>query len=292
MRYATQSRPFRVRVLFVAGTVLVLLSSLNAGADQFSPERYGIGAVLVQPDDSAFVEVRGCTENGPAARAGLQSGDRVVEIDGQSVRGWPLKEILNLLIVDKPLPLRITIERGTTPLSFEIVRMRFTDIAAGAGFAIEAVDSMDNYRMVPLHEVPPLRVGDTVPLDSLLNSACSPASASLGERATIVYFWASWCGPCKTLFSKLRGISTDHHLIAIDLDRTCDEFKAAVEANDPPGANFWADGWYGSLAQGLEIYRRGIPTAVLLDSEGRLVRIATGVEPIMEMVASDPEEGR
>jgi thiol-disulfide isomerase/thioredoxin len=289
MRPSPQSRLYRFRVplLLAASTVLSLLVPPDARSAQFSPERYGIGAVLVQPEDSTFVEVRGCTDNGPAARAGLQSGDRLLEIDGQSVRGWAFKAIVDLLIADKPLPVRITIERGSTTLSFEMVRMRFSDIAAGAGFAMEAVDSTGNYRAVPLRKVPQLNVGDVVPLDSLVNTACKPESVSLGERWTIVYFWASWCGPCKVLFSKLRGVSTDVPLISIDLDRTCDDFKAAVAAHDPPGADFWADGWYGRLPQALAIYRLGIPTAVLLDSERRLVRVATGVEPIMEMITTD-----
>jgi thiol-disulfide isomerase/thioredoxin len=135
-----------------------------------------------------------------------------------------------------------------------------------------------------------------------MNPACRPGSASLGERSTLVYFWASWCGPCKLLFEKLRGgiirvdgrvelaAAPDSRLIAIGVDRTCDEFKAAVAAEDPPGAEFWAGGWYGKLPQALGVGRRGIPTAALLDSKGRLVRIATGVDSIMAMVTPDPTE--
>ncbi len=242
--------------------------------------------MLVQPEDSTYIEIRECAPNGPAARAGLEVGDRIVELDGKPIRDWSLHQVTDYLIRSEPLPLRVTVRRGSSTVSVELVRMRLSDIAAEQGFRI--VHEERGYRAVPLHARPEVNIGEVVPLDSLLNPACRPGTVVPSKKATVLYFWTTWCAPCKVLVKELRGMTINHRLVAINLDRSCEEFASAVAVEDPPGEEFWAGGWYGPLSQSLGVYHRGVPTAALLDPDGRLVRIATGVEPIKTMIYTEP----
>jgi C-terminal processing protease CtpA/Prc len=90
----------------------VVLTSARAFSDEFAPDRYGIGATLVQPDDSTFIEIRQVSPNGPSARAGLEVGDRILELDGKPIREWSFDQVLDYLIRSEPLPLRVTVRRG------------------------------------------------------------------------------------------------------------------------------------------------------------------------------------
>ncbi|MGK7312023.1 MAG: S41 family peptidase [Candidatus Longimicrobiales bacterium M2_2A_002] len=76
-------------------------------ADLFSPEDLeeftvayeghyaGVGMLIEAQDDGAVV--RRVFPNTPAERIGAQAGDRVIAVDGRSVRGWPLERISNAL---------------------------------------------------------------------------------------------------------------------------------------------------------------------------------------------------
>ena len=52
------------------------------------PERFGIGATLVEPDSVGTLVVRACSPGGPADQAGLAPGDTLIALDGQSIVGW------------------------------------------------------------------------------------------------------------------------------------------------------------------------------------------------------------
>lgn len=278
------ARPITLAAL--ACTAIVLAMNTRALADEFAPDRYGIGAMLTQPDDSTFIEIGQVAPNGPSARAGLEVGDRILELDGKPIRDWSLAQVTDYLIRSEPLPLRVTVRRGQEVIGVDLVRMRLSDIAAEQGFAW--AKSEHGYRAVPLDALPEVKVGDVVPLDSLLTSACEPTVLNASGKSTIVYFWTTWCGPCKPLIQELRSMKTDHRLIAVNLDRECDDFRKNVDSIDPPGEDVWAGGWYGPLSQVLGVYRRGVPTAALLDSDGRLLQIATGKDAILEIVRSAP----
>jgi carboxyl-terminal processing protease len=60
----------------------------------------------------------------PAEQAGIQGGDRIIEIDGKSTSGLTSEEALKTLRGTAGTPVRVTIERPglSTPLSFAITR--------------------------------------------------------------------------------------------------------------------------------------------------------------------------
>ncbi|HEX7091639.1 MAG TPA: S41 family peptidase [Longimicrobiales bacterium] len=60
----------------------------------------------------------------PAERAGLQAGDRIVEVDGKSTRGWTVDEAVERLRGPKgqPVDLRVARSGVDEPIPFRIVR--------------------------------------------------------------------------------------------------------------------------------------------------------------------------
>ena len=83
-------------------------------------------------------------------------------------------------------------------------------------------------------------------------------------------------------------MKTEHRLIAVNLDEKCKDFRSAVDKIDPPGEDVWGAGWNGPLSQVLGVYRRGVPTAALLDRDGRLLQIVTGADAIKQMIRTEP----
>ncbi|MCA1592174.1 MAG: S41 family peptidase [Acidobacteria bacterium] len=79
-------------------------------------EYYGIGATIGDLRDGGSVNtfIRATFDNSPAQRAGLRYGDRVVEVDGQSMRGKPYGEVREKLIGPRGTKVRVTVEHAAT----------------------------------------------------------------------------------------------------------------------------------------------------------------------------------
>lgn len=70
--------------------------------------------------------------NSPAERAGLQAGDRLVELDGRSMHGWTVAEARNALRGPLGSTVHVVIERGTgtrIPITLERADIRVSAIA-------------------------------------------------------------------------------------------------------------------------------------------------------------------
>ena len=79
-------------------------------------EYFGIGATIGSRriDDSTDTYILATFENTPAARAGLRFGDRIVEVDGQSVKGKLSDEVRDRLRGPRGSSVKITVERAST----------------------------------------------------------------------------------------------------------------------------------------------------------------------------------
>jgi thiol-disulfide isomerase/thioredoxin len=214
-------------------------------------------------------------------------GDELVELDGRDVRAWPLQDVLDYLIRDEPLAVNVTLRRGGKALGVQIVRARFSDIGAGAGVRYELSSDSTRYKAVPLVEPPAAVHGDSVVLQGLYGRDCGKAELRVGNgQYRFLYFWASWCGPCKVFMRRIaaeRGHVTSPELIGINVDDECETFRAAADSIRPPGEQYWAGGYHADLPQVLRIYRRGIPTAIVLDPESRLLAVAVGIDSALAL---------
>ncbi|MGH9900314.1 MAG: S41 family peptidase [Pyrinomonadaceae bacterium] len=79
-------------------------------------EYFGIGATVgdLREGEAVNTYVRATFQNSPAARAGLRFGDRIVEVNGQSMRGKPFYEVRDYLRGPRGSVARVTVERLAT----------------------------------------------------------------------------------------------------------------------------------------------------------------------------------
>src|SRR3989442_2190926 len=103
-----------------------LLMALCCVGAQAGPSLGGIGANLELNDDGAVL--RDILADSPAARAGLQSGDVVTEVNGVALRDLGLQEIIPMLRgpVGSPVVLTVAGEGIEQPTPVELIRADLT----------------------------------------------------------------------------------------------------------------------------------------------------------------------
>ncbi len=92
-------------------------------AEDATGEFEGIGA-FVDLDEEGKVELVGIFEDGPAEKAGLLTGDRVVKVDGVSIIGKTLYEAINLIRGPANSDVVLLIEREEEPELFDVTVTR------------------------------------------------------------------------------------------------------------------------------------------------------------------------
>jgi len=84
----------------------------------------GVGLEIVERD--GYITVVGPIPGSPGARAGIRAGDRIVEVDGTSIRGWSSQQAVQILRGPAGSSVEVQIERPAveTPVEFTLERAR------------------------------------------------------------------------------------------------------------------------------------------------------------------------
>jgi carboxyl-terminal processing protease len=79
-------------------------------------EYFGIGATIgdLRQGDQVNTYIRATFQEAPAARAGLRFGDRIVEVDGQSMRGKTFSEVRKFLLGPRGTVVKVTVEHAAS----------------------------------------------------------------------------------------------------------------------------------------------------------------------------------
>lgn len=88
---------------------------------------YGGVGVTMSPNDEDQIEVVSVTDNSPAAKAGIRTGDRILGVDGVTYSGSQLSEAAELIRGEKGTKVTLTILRDDDLRTYELVREELTD---------------------------------------------------------------------------------------------------------------------------------------------------------------------
>ncbi len=121
-----------------------------------------------------------------------------------------------------------------------------------------------------------LSIGEKAPEISLADTAGQATTLSAHRgKATLVEFWASWCGPCRHENPNVLKVYKKYHkkgleIYAVSLDDNRESWIAAIQKDQLPWTQVSAlKGWGGDavLAYGI----KGIPSNFLLDKDGKII---------------------
>jgi len=191
-------------------------------------------------------------DDSPAAQAGMRVGDIILGppgapfVEPNQVREWTMRREIG-----EPAPLRV--RRGRKILDITL---------RPAAFPLE----------LPSLPGPPKKGSDAPPLElEQFRGNVQPRSG----RPTILFFWATWCAPCKASLPALLAYAEAHDA---DIIAITDEPREVVT---PFFASFKAD---FPLNVALDVNRRafqdygvsGTPSFVLIGADGKVAAHQTG----------------
>ncbi len=268
---------------------LLLLPSACSGGSQSTPPRTASApsiaatqppAVAARPDEAAVVPpragpgwlgvelakreggepgvlIRSVMRTSPAERAGVQSGDVVLSIDGQNVaRPNELRE-------------RVLATPSGTRVSLGVLRGNQTRLLAVVLEAMPDEDEVMRRSYVGAH-APDFGALDTV------QGSITPSLGALKGRVVVLEFWASWCGICHVLAPTLNGWHDRYSAQGVTvLGVTTDPVEVAGRTAGELGMGYpVASDGSGNTLRAYRAY--ALPTLFVIDKQGEVRDVLVG----------------
>ena len=104
--------------------------------DTMSNSYVGIGVTIELAGDDQGINITQVTDGSPAQEAGVQPGDRLVQVDGQSILGMTTKQVAQLVRGEEGKTIALTLVRQEQELTLEVLRKRM-EKAVATGVLLE-----------------------------------------------------------------------------------------------------------------------------------------------------------
>ncbi|RYZ03757.1 MAG: redoxin domain-containing protein [Myxococcales bacterium] len=217
-----------------------------------------LGVELAKREDGGSgVLVRAVMRGSPGERAGLQGGDVVLSVDGQSV--------------GRPIELRdaIATSGAGKRVSLGVLRGVATRLFAAD---LEAAPNDDE---VMRRNYVGARAPDFGALDAVQGSI-TPTLSGLSGRVVVLEFWASWCGPCHVMAPTLQGWHDRYSAQGVTvLGVTSEPIDVASRSAGEMGIGYpLARDGSGSMVRAYRAY--ALPTLFVIDKRGQVRDVLIG----------------
>ena len=255
--------------------VLVLAAGALAGPELASAQSAGgpagiiplgppawIGVTMDKGGDTG-VKVEHVVRGGPADKAGVKTGDRIVGIEGKNVT-QPAEVSRTVTSHKAGETVTLSVERGGNSINASII--------------LAARPSSDEILKMDLVGAGAPAFVNAKPLTG------APASlASLKGRVVVLDFWASWCGPCRMIAPKLSTLKNRFGAQGPSV--------VGMTTDDPEHAALFAERHgmtYPSLSdQNGDTNKAygivGLPTVIIIDKKGVVRDVFVGYDSSVEV---------
>ena len=117
----------------------VRLNGIVGGIGVVLDARDAVGSKCTRITDVCRLEVIVVLEDNPALTAGLQKGDVITHVDGESVQGSGFTSVVSEIAGDETGTVELTVERTDTEMSFSIERTELVTPTVEYGVPVEGV---------------------------------------------------------------------------------------------------------------------------------------------------------
>ncbi|SMO38719.1 TlpA disulfide reductase family protein [Solitalea koreensis] len=135
-----------------------------------------------------------------------------------------------------------------------------------------------------------IKVGDIAPSFSAQTpdrKELSLAAVLKESKLTLIDFWASWCGPCRTFGAELIPIYNRFHakglnVLSVSVDDSADKWKNAIKADNYPWYHVSElKGFHSEIPQAYAI--SFVPATFLVDQNGKIIAKNPTIEQLEQL---------